>query len=67
MGKEQELAASAGGVIAGVVNTDPYTFMHDSYFGNGGYYSANYLVKHPRESAENYVNRQRVAYFLNYV
>lgn len=67
MGKEQELAVSAGGVVAGVVNTDPYTFMHDSYFGNGGYYSANYLVKHPRESAENYVNRQRVAYFLNYV
>lgn len=66
MGREEELA-KGGGVVAGAVNTDPYTFMHDSYFGNGGYYTANYLVKHPRESADNYVNRQRVAYFLNYV
>lgn len=42
-----------------------YRLMHDAYYGGGGFEGA-YLLRHPRESDENYRLRRRAAYYLNY-
>lgn len=43
-----------------------YTLLRDAYFGDGQFESGGALVKHARESAENYAKRRRLAYYLNY-
>lgn len=43
-----------------------YTLLRDAYFGDGQFESGGALVKHARESAENYAKRRCLAYYLNY-
>lgn len=43
-----------------------YTLLRDAYFGDGQFESGGALVKHARESAENYAKRRQLAYYLNY-
>lgn len=43
-----------------------YTLLRDAYFGDGQFEGGGALVKHARESAENYAKRRRLAYYLNY-
>ena len=42
-----------------------YRLMHDAYYGGGGF-EGPYLLRHPRESDENYRLRRRASYYLNY-
>lgn len=44
---------------------DLYRIMHDAYYGSGGF-EGPYLLRHPRESDENYRLRRRASYYLNY-
>lgn len=46
---------------------DDITFLHDSYYGTGGYKYGDYLVPHPREVVEKYSRRKFMAYYTNYV
>lgn len=43
-----------------------YTLLRDAYFGDGQFEAGGALVKHARESAENYAKRRQLAYYLNY-
>lgn len=44
----------------------PYGLLRDAYFGTGGFADGGYLIKHKRERADKYKNRQELAYYLNY-
>ena len=46
---------------------DDITFLHDSYYGTGGFKWGDYLVPHPREVMEKYSRRQFMGYYTNYV
>lgn len=48
------------------VAVDSYKLLKDSYYGNGIYEKGKGLIQYPRESVENYRNRQNLAYYLNY-
>ncbi len=41
--------------------------MQDAYEGAGGFEDGAYLEQHPRESAEKYGKRKKLAYYLNYL
>lgn len=43
-----------------------YTLLHDAYYGNGIFSYGRGIRKHPRESIENYIDRQQLAYYWNY-
>ena len=42
-----------------------YNLIHDAYYGTGGF-AGPYLIKHGRETEDNYRNRIRMAYYMNY-
>lgn len=43
-----------------------YTLLRDAYFGTGGFATGSYLNKHKRETADDYKQRCKNAYYLNY-
>lgn len=45
---------------------DEYTLLSDAYHGKGLFSQGRGIRKHPRESMENYIDRQALAYYLNY-
>lgn len=45
---------------------DKYKLLHDAYFGIGLFEDGAGLRQHPRESIENFRDRQGLAYYLNY-
>lgn len=45
---------------------DTYQFLRDAYYGDGQFKDGGALVRHARESAENYAKRKKLAYYLNY-
>lgn len=47
--------------------TDDYQLLHDAYKGTGGFKDGGYLVQFRREDAQNFENRKKLAYYLNYV
>ncbi len=50
-----------------IQNTNQYTLLHDAYYGTGMFWLGGGLRRHPRESDANYFDRQRLAYYLNYM
>lgn len=42
------------------------SLLHDAYFGVGLFEGGKGLRQHPRESPENFIDRQALAYYLNY-
>lgn len=45
---------------------DKYKLLENAYYGTGLFENGKGLRKHPRESLENYQDRQGLAYYLNY-
>jgi hypothetical protein len=43
-----------------------FQLLTDAYYGVGLFYKGAGLKKHPRESANNFISRQQLAYYLNY-
>lgn len=43
-----------------------YRLLHDAYFGDGMFRDGTALVRHERESQNNYARRKKLAYYLNY-
>lgn len=43
-----------------------YSLLHDVYYGTGRFEFGKGLRRHPRESLENFADRQALAYYLNY-
>jgi len=48
-----------------VAHVNPYQFMDDSYFGEGGYRTGAYLIPFSRES--DYLSRKELAVYKNYL
>lgn len=48
------------------VKIDEYTLLRDAYHGNGIFSYGKGIQKHARESLENYIKRQSLAYYWNY-
>lgn len=47
-------------------NQQAYSLLRDAYYGDGIFFAGKGLRRHPRESIENYRDRQGLAYYLNY-
>ena len=45
---------------------ETYTLLHDAYYGDGQFKRGGALVRHTRESPENFRKRKKLAYYLNY-
>ena len=45
---------------------DTYQLLRDAYYGDGQFKDGGALVRHVRESSENYAKRKKLAYYLNY-
>lgn len=46
---------------------DYYKLLLDAYQGAGGFRDGSNLITHPRETADKYLKRKQLAYYLNYV
>lgn len=46
---------------------ETYTLLHDAYYGDGQFKQGGALVRHTRESPENFAKRKKLAYYLNYM
>jgi hypothetical protein len=46
---------------------DPYLFLHDAYYGTGGFRNGNYLVPYVRTDPEAFKELKALAYYANYV
>lgn len=47
--------------------SDDEQFLCDSYYGDGGYKTGDYVIPHPRETPMKYFRRRMLAYYFNYV
>ena len=48
------------------VKVDEYTLLRDAYHGNGIFSCGKGIQQHARESIDNYIKRQSLAYYWNY-
>ena len=48
------------------VKIDEYTLLRDAYHGNGIFSYGKGIQQHARESIDNYIKRQSLAYYWNY-
>ena len=62
---EQELIKRKLLVEIHTQDIENYTLLNDCYFGSGGFYSKNYLIKSPREKTKDYENRKKIANYRN--
>lgn len=46
--------------------TYDYDLIYNAYYGTNGFSNGGYLIKHKRETDEDYQTRQENAYYLNY-
>lgn len=46
--------------------TYDYDLIYNAYYGTNGFDNGGYLIKHKRETDEDYATRQENAYYLNY-
>lgn len=46
--------------------TYDYDLIYNAYYGTNGFSNGGYLIKHKRETDEDYATRQENAYYLNY-
>ena len=45
---------------------DRWILYQDGYYGEGGFQDGTYIEKFPRETTENYGDRKKSRFFLNY-
>lgn len=48
------------------MQTYDYDLIYNAYYGTNGFSNGGYLIKHKRETDEDYQTRQENAYYLNY-
>ena len=53
-------------VETNVQSIDEYTLLRDAYHGNGIFSYGKGIQQHARESIDNYIKRQSLAYYWNY-
>ena len=62
---EQELIKRKLLVEINAEDIKNYNLLNDCYFGSGGFYNKNYLIKSPREEQTDYENRKKIANYRN--
>jgi len=62
---EQDLIRRKLLVELNINDINNYDLLNDCYFGSGGFYNKNYLIKSPREKDKDYENRKKIANYRN--
>ncbi len=63
---DSKINNTSGRLIVSYADDGDYGLIHDAYYGIGRFSAGRGLIMHPRESLENYENRQKLAYYWNY-